>query len=248
MTNYNSFCDDFYVDMYVSTRFDLPTERDILLTFFERITRQFPYMTTLARQAGGYNLEHNSDSGAKNKWVSVDTDRLGAGSVNPESLEEAFEMPKLVLDVMPYLLGIRSLDIDCIDLTFAMDFECSGNHNEIIAEAVLGNSPFAKILESSTAVINVAPTAIMAVSNDLDTRIRLTIDSRTDEDEIKKQNFDKNKPISLYMTARQYPKDGRKFEPEAAFDKLCMTAIDFMDEKVVPNLINPLANAIAHRR
>ena len=42
--SYSSLCDDFFVDMYINTRFDLPSERETLLTFFERITKQFPSM------------------------------------------------------------------------------------------------------------------------------------------------------------------------------------------------------------
>ena len=50
--SYSSLCDDFYIDMYINTRFDLPSERETLLTFFERITRQFPSMKALTRDSG----------------------------------------------------------------------------------------------------------------------------------------------------------------------------------------------------
>ena len=39
--SYNSLCDDFYIDMYVNTELDLPTARDTILTYFERIQKQF---------------------------------------------------------------------------------------------------------------------------------------------------------------------------------------------------------------
>ncbi len=37
-------------------------------------------------------------------------------------------------------------------------------------------------------------------------------------------------------------------ELKNVFDKLCTVTVDFMDEKIVPNFVTPLTNAIAHRR
>jgi len=246
--SYNSFCDDFYVDMYINTRFDLPTDRDILLTFFERITKQFPLMTSLLRDNNGYSLEENEDCGY-NRWTSVDVDRVGAGIVNPESFNQALELPKLVIDLVPYILGVRSLDVDYIDLTFGMDFDYAGNHNEIIAEALFAGSAFGNIFDSQGAVVlSLSPAVVIALDDDCSTRIRLTVDSRTDESEVRSRKFEQDKPISLYLTARQYPPSGKEFDPKIAFNRLCQVAIDFMDEKVVPNFVMPLTSAIAHRR
>jgi len=247
--SYSSFCDDFFVDMYVNTRFDLPSERETLLTFFERITKQFPSMKTLARDGdAGYCLEDDPQAG-RNRWVSVDIDRLGSGFVNPESFQEAFELPKVVIELVPYMLGVRSLDIDSVDLTFGMDFDCAGNHNEIIAEALFSGSAFSQIFNCPGAgPLNLSPAVVVALDDDCTTRARLTVDSRTEESEIRNKKFDENKPISLYMTIRQYPCPGRDFDLKTVFDRLCRMSVDFMDEKVVPNFVMPLTNAIAHRR
>ncbi len=247
--SYSSFCDDFFVDMYINTRFDLPNERETLLTFFERITKQFPAMKTLTRDSdAGFCLEEDPQAG-RNRWVSVDIDRVGAGFVNPESFQQAFELPKLVIDLVPYMLGIRNLDIDSIDLTFGMDFDYAGNHNEIIAEALFSGSAFARIFDCSGAgPLNLSPAVIIALDDDCTTRARLSVDSRTDEAEIRSRKFDDNKPISMYLTIKQYPNPGRDFDLKNIFDRLCRQAVDFMDEKIVPNFVMPLTNAIAHRR
>ena len=34
---YGSLCDEFYLEMYVNTELELPSQRDTILTFFERI-------------------------------------------------------------------------------------------------------------------------------------------------------------------------------------------------------------------
>jgi hypothetical protein len=235
--------------MYVNTRFDLPNDRDSLLTFFERITKQFPAMTSLSRDNNnGYSLEEGEGRGY-GRWTSIDIEKVGAGIINPENFNQAFELPKFVIDLMPYMLGIRNLDVDCIDLTFGMDFDYSGNHNEIIAEALFAGSPFGKIFDGRGAgALSLSPAVVVALDDECSTRIRLTVDSRTEESEIRSRKFEQDKPISLYMTARQYPSGGKEFNPTASFDKLCQVAIDFMDEKVVPNFVVPLSSAIAHRR
>jgi len=247
--SYSSFCDDFFVDTYINTRFDLPSDRDILLTFFERITKQFSSMKALARDSGaGYCLEEDPQSG-RNRWVSVDIDRIGAGFVNPESFQQAFELPEFLIDLIPYILGVRTLDVDCVDLTFGMDFDYAGNHNEIIAEALFGGSAFSQIFNCAGAgPLNLSPAVIIALDDDCTTRARLTVDSKTDESEVRSRKFEQDKPISLFLTVRQYPHPGRDFDLKTAFDRLCHTTADFMDEKIVPNFVMPLTNAIAHRR
>ena len=246
--SYSSFCDDFYVDMYINTRFDLPSDRDILLTFFERVKKQYSSMTILNREGSEYCLEESSQS-EHNRWASVDTDRLGAGSANPTTFQEAFELPKLVIDLIPYMLGVRSLDIESLDLTFGMDFDYAGNHNDIIAEALFSGSAFSRVFDvSSPGALSLSPSVIVALNEDCSTRARLAVESRTDESEIRSGKFDSDKPISLFLTMRQYPQAGQEFELEKVFNKLCGLAVEYMDEKVVPNVVMPLTNAIAHRR
>ncbi|MEN6384234.1 MAG: hypothetical protein ABFD79_03455 [Phycisphaerales bacterium] len=246
--SYSSLCDDFYVDMYINTRFDLPSDRDILLTFFERIKKQYPSMTILNREGTEYSLEESSRS-EHNRWVSVDSDRLGGGSSNPVSFQQAFELPKFVIDLVPYMLGIRSLDIESLDLTFSMDFDYAGNHNDIIAEALFSGSAFSRVFDvQAPGAINLSPSVVVALNEDCSTRARIAIESRTDESEIKSGKFDSDKPISLFLTMRQYPQAGQEFEIEKVFNKLCGLAVEYMDEKVVQNIVMPLTNAIAHRR
>ena len=246
--SYSSFCDEFYVDMYINTRFDLPSDRDILLAFFERVKKQYPTMTILNREATEYCLDETT-GGEQNRWASVDTDRLGAGSVNPVNFQQAFELPKFVIGLIPYMLGVRSLDIESVDLTFAMDFDYAGNHNDIIAEALFSGSAFSRIFDVPGAgPLNLSPSIILALNSDCSTRARLSIESRTEESEIRSGKFDAEKPISLYSTIRQYPQAGQEFELEKAFDRICALAVEYMDEKVVPNIVMPLTNAISHRR
>jgi hypothetical protein len=130
-----------------------------------------------------------------------------------------------------------------------MDFNYAGNHNEIIAEALFGGSSFSKIFDiPGCGPLNLSPSVIIALDNDCSIRARLAVEARTDETEMRSGKFDSDKPISMYLTTRQYPQAGQDFEMAPVFSRLCGLAVELMDEKVVPNIVMPLTNAIAHRR
>jgi len=116
--NFSSFCDDFYIDLYINTELELPSERDTLLTFFERIQKHFPSMCSFRRRDNGeLYLEGDRDSG-QYRWVSVEADRIGSGYVNPTSFARAYEQHRLVIELMPYMLGVNHLDINSVDVSF----------------------------------------------------------------------------------------------------------------------------------
>jgi len=115
--SYSSLCDDFYVDMHVNTELELPRGRDTILTFFERIQKQFPQMGRFYRRdKNEYYLEEEHGVG-QYRWVSLEGDRIGSGMVNPASFQDAYDLDRLVLELMPYMLGVTSLDVDSLDLT-----------------------------------------------------------------------------------------------------------------------------------
>ncbi len=140
--SYSSLCDDFYLDMYINTILNLPSERDTILAFFERLQKQFPSMNRFyQRDKKQFMLEENRDIG-QYRWATIETDRIGSGVVNPTNLESAYDQHRLILELCPYMLSVSHLDIDSLDVTFTMDFDYTGNHDEVIAEALLRTSAF----------------------------------------------------------------------------------------------------------
>ena len=144
---FRSLCDDFYLDMSVHTELELPSARDTILAFFERIQKQYPQMGNFyRRRENEYCLESSAED-AQQRWVSIDVDRLASGVVNPDDFEGAFEQHQLIMELAPYMLSLSPLDIDCLDVTMTMDFECPNNHDGVIAEAVLATSAFDSIMD-----------------------------------------------------------------------------------------------------
>ena len=123
--NYNSLCDSFYLDMYVNTELDLPTQRDTILTFFERIQKSYPDMGDFYRRENNeYFLEEDRNQPTY-RWVTLESDRIGSGVVNPQDCEYTYEQDRLVLEIIPYMLGVNHLDIDSLDVTFTMELNVS---------------------------------------------------------------------------------------------------------------------------
>ena len=247
--SYSSLCDDFYLDMYVNTELDLPTQRDTILAFFERIQKRFPSMGYFYRRENNeYCLEEDRGAG-RHRWVALETDRIGSGVVNPSSFEEAYNQDRLVLEVIPYMLSVNHLDIDSLDVTFAMDFDYAGSHDEVIAEALLAQSPFNCLLDLPFAKpIGFSPVVVIALSDDCRTQARCSVESKTSLYEPGKKRQTSDEAISLSFTIRQYPVSTEKFDALKSFENQCRLAEELMADKIVPNFVQPLTNVIAQKR
>jgi len=247
--DYNCLCDDFYLDMHINTELDLPTERDTILSFFERIQKQFPSMCSFYRRDNNeYCLEEDRDAGSY-RWISLETDRIGSGVVNPANFEDAYSQDRLVLELAPYMLGVSHLDIDSLDVTFAMDFDYTGSHDEIIAEALFGSTAFSCLLDlPSASPIGFSPAVVVALSEDCRTQARIGVESKTSVVESGKQKYKSDEAISLFFTIRQYPSNTEKFDALASFEHQCRLAEKLMAEKIIPNFVQPLTSVIAQKR
>jgi len=249
LNSFSSLCDDFYLDMYINTELDLPVQRDTILAFFERIQKQFPSMGRFYRRENNeYCLEEDPHLG-RYRWIALETDRIGSGVVNPSSFEEAFCQDRLVLELIPYMLSVSHLDIASLDVTFAMDFDYLGSHDEIIAEALLSTSPFNCLLDlPHSRPIGFSPALVVALSDDGNTQGRISVDSKTSVYEGRKQKHSLDEAISLSFTVRQYPTATQKFDALKSFEYQCQLAQELMAEKIVPNFVMPLTEKIAQKR
>src|SRR6266436_3993485 len=83
MIPYSSLCDDFGVYVYVNTKMELPSNRETVLHFFESLRKTFPQMTDFdCRDNGEYVLEEDREQGSY-RWVTLESQRICSGHVNP---------------------------------------------------------------------------------------------------------------------------------------------------------------------
>ena len=134
---FSAFCDDFYVNMRLSTQLNLPHSRDTVLHFFERIQKDFPSLTRFRKHENGdLCLEENRESDSY-RWVTLEQRRLLSGHVNPPSIEESLKIHQLLLELAPYNLGLSPVEVDYLDVLFGFDLSFRGNHDEVVAESLL---------------------------------------------------------------------------------------------------------------
>lgn len=245
MMRYGSLCDDFYVNMNLSTEMELPQNRETVLHYFEQIQKKFPTMRNFyCRDKGDFVLEEDKDRG-QYRWCTIEPRRICSGQVNAGDVSEAMEQHMLVLDLAPYTLSVSPLDCEALDLLFGFDFTYRGNHNQLVAEA-LGTSPaLEKMLDvPGASVINYEPSLTLALDDECRTQCRLSIETRTNAYQVRTGEFPEEQ-LSVYLTARQYGSLGADTTFVSALDRLSRICHEMVDGYVIENVLQPLARAIA---
>ena len=245
MTPYASVADDFYVNMNLATEMELPSQRETILQYFERIQKRFPSMRKFyCRDKRDYVLEEDKDQG-RYRWAAVEARRLCSGQVNPGSVEEAIEQHRLVLDLAPAFLSVSPLDCEAIDVLFGFDFAYRGNHNALLAEA-LGVGPSLERFGDlpGARVINYEPSLTLSLDEECRTQVRVGTESRTNAFQIRTGEYSEEQ-LSVYVTARQYG----SLEPDTTYvetlERLAQIARDVVDRCVIDQILRPLARTIA---
>ena len=101
MTSYGAFCTDYYVNLKLGLKLELPKSRDTVLSLFERVRRQYPGMTEFRKYKEELALEAPA-SASPHRWVAVRSSSVRAGVVNPEGVGEAYRLHRTILEICPY--------------------------------------------------------------------------------------------------------------------------------------------------
>ncbi len=245
MNRYNSLCDDFYINMNLGTEMELPTSRETVLHFFERIQKTYPTMRNFyCRDHGDFVLEEDKDKG-NYRWCSIEPRRVCSGQVNPASIEGVLQQHALVLELAPYLLSVSPLDCEALDLLYGFDFTYRGNQNQLLADA-LGVSPaFERVLDlDGTTVVSCEPSLTIALDEECRVQFRLSVETRTSAYQVRTGDYP-DEQISVYVTARQYGSLGPDMTFVDTLKRLNKVCQDMLDQHVVEQVLKPLAQAIS---
>lgn len=244
---YDSFCEDFYVNMRLGSQLNLPHNRETVLHFFEQVQKKFPTMTRLRKSdSGELNLEE--DRGRDHyKWMSLETRRLSSGHVNPPTVAEALKLHELLLELAPYQLGLSNVEIDYLDVLFGFDLEFTGNHDEIIAESLFGESPLGCLTEESGATaVDFQPTVTVSLSEDCRLQARIDVVTRTNSYQVRTGDYS-NDVISVYLILRRYWGDRPREPLSTLLQDMAERADALCAQHIVPKVLKPIASAIASR-
>jgi hypothetical protein len=228
--SFGSFCDDFYVNMRLGSHMPLPNGRDTTLHFFEQVQKRFPQMTRFRKgDSGEMNLEEDRAQESY-RWLSLDGKRLTSGHVNPITVEDGLGLPTLLLEMAPHQLGISGLEIDYLDVLLGFDLEFAGNHDEIVAESLMGASPLLCLGEEAGArFVDFQPSVTMALSEDCRLQARIDV------------------VISVYLILRRYWGERQRTALEEQLKEMAQRAEQLAQTRLVPNLLKPISTAIASR-
>ncbi|MDZ4821458.1 MAG: hypothetical protein SGJ20_21050 [Planctomycetota bacterium] len=245
LNRFSQFCDDFYINMNLSTEMELPTNRDTILHYFERVQKSYPSMRKFyCRDKRDFVLEEEKERG-NYRWTAVESKRVCSGQVNPPSIGSALDQHRLILELAPYMLSLSPLDCEAMDVLFAFDFTYRGNHNQLVAEALGLNAGLERMIDVPGAtVMNYEPSITLALDEECRSQVRLSIETRTSAFHVRTGEYPEDQ-LSVYLTARQYGSLSPDTTYVQAFDRLATATQELVDGYVIDQILQPLARTIA---
>jgi len=246
MTSFGALCTDFYVNQKLSLKMDLPSDRETVLHLFDRIRKSQPSMTRFRRYEGELALE-SSRRDADYRWMALRRTSLRTGHVNPMSMESAYAFHRLALEAAPYHLTISPLDVDFVELMFGFDLECKANHDEVVYEALMADSPLAELFKvPDSKIVEVQPLFGLSLNDDElgDLQVSYEVKTRTKTRRGRASRRYQEEPISIFLTIRRYGPIDRIDHLKTIFETLARQAETLATERVVPNLLTPISRQI----
>ena len=245
MPDFSSVADEFFVNLNLQTTLALPSGRETVLHFFEAVQKEFSEMTSFyQRETGEFVLEGNRESG-RYRWLELQTNRLSAGYFNPPSLAEAYRLHTWLLDRSVYFLGVSGMDVECLDVMFGFNLNFEGNRDAIVGQALLGGSPLAALAnEANSKTVECEPSLVISLDDECYLQARLSLETRSSSYQVRTGQYD-DEPISVYFTVRRYPQPGIVIRLKDSFARQCGFCEDLANRIIVPQIIQPIASAIA---
>ena len=131
---------------------------------------------------------------------------------------------------------------------FSFDFLYSGNHDELVAEALGLNTTLEALLQmQGSKVLGYEPALMLALDDTCRLQCRLNIETRTNAYQIRTNQFPEA-PITVFFTVRQYwaRQSTKTFvEGYQSQRKLCL---ELVDQYLIPAVIKPLNQTIENKR
>jgi len=239
--SYRAICSDFYVNQKISLKLDLPRERQTVLDMFDRVRRQYPTMSQFRRYRDEVALE-SDPSAEQNRWVAIRNNNIRSGAVNPESLAEAYSLHAHVLEVAPYFLSVSPLDVDFLEVLYGFDIQTERNQDEVVYEALIANSPFAKLLDLPDArVSDCQPLFGLTVREpDGEGEIEVNFEVKT---RAQQRGGRPDEPVSVYLTLRKFGPVGEVRQLPEVLTHLTRLGEELAESRVVPNMVVPIRDA-----
>lgn len=243
--DFSTVSDDFFVNLSVQTTLDMPDGRETILHFCEAVQKQFPQMAAFyRRETGEYVLEGDRESGTY-QWMEIQSRRLAAGSFNPGEPSAAFRLHRWLLERSVYYLGMSGLDVESLDVLIGFNLDFRGNRDAVVGQVLLDGSPMAALaMEGAGRTVECEPTVVVALDEDCYLQGRLWVETRSNSFQVRTGQYD-SEPISVYFAVRRYPDPGQVIDLCESYQRQCDLCENLARRIIVPQVVQPLAAAIA---
>lgn len=243
--DFTNVADDFFVNLNFQTVVDLPDSRETVLSFLEVVQKEFPDMENFYLRESGEHVLEGDHEGGSYTWLEIQKNRLTAGCFNPPSPENAYHRHGRILERSKYYLGLGGLDMECLDAIFGFNLNFHGNRDAIVAQALLGGSALSAFLtDPGVKPLECEPNIAIALDESCCVQARISVETRSSSYQVRTGQYE-DEPITIYLTVRRYPGNGKADSPEESFAKMCGSCEDLAERIVVPQIIQPIAAAIA---
>lgn len=242
-TSFGALCSEFYINQRLALNMDLPNSRETVLDLFDRVRKEFPHMERFRRYEGEVALESVPESGSYD-WLSLHRTSIRSGSVNPDSLNSAYQLHRLLYDIAPYFLSISPLDVRYVELTYGFDLEARGNHDVIVYDALIADTPLGALMASPNwEPLDMQPFFTFAVDEEQMTQVNYEVKTRPSAREVEDDKYD-DEPISIYLHLRRMGPVTTIGDLQGIFEDLSSLAERLATDKVIPLLLTPITQAI----
>lgn len=240
MSGFDALCRDFCVNQKLALKMDLPGAREPVLDLFGRLRKDMPRLANLERYPDGEVALESDEDDRDFLWVSMRQTSLKSGWVNPAALEDAYRMHRTVLEVAPFFLSISPLDVSHLELVYAFDFECDGNRDEVVLDALLGGSRIGEFAEgASDTVIDSQPFLALVLSDAPDMHVYLEVRTRVQRGEIAAMR-EGGDPLSVMLTVRRTGPVRRLEELPTHLAQLSGYGERLVEQRLIPRILMPL--------
>ncbi|MEO1235506.1 MAG: hypothetical protein AAFX76_01825 [Planctomycetota bacterium] len=242
-TSFGALCTDFYINHKLALKMDLPSERETILHFFDRMRKSLPAMNRFKRYDGELALE-SARKDARYTWLALRRNSIRTGHVNPETMDQALDYHKLVLELAPYHLTISPLDVDYVELMYGFDLECKQNHDAVVFEALYADSPLGSLLgDAPDKVLDVQPVFGQALNDAGDLQAYYEVKTRPRSRRGSSKRYS-GEPISLFLTLRQYGPVEDLGDMPKLIHALNAHGERLATDKLIPDLLTPIVQHI----
>lgn len=246
--SFAAFCDQFLVTSRLVFKLGLDPSRESLLHLLEQVRRAYPRMTRLRRPAQGVVLEEFGPEGDRRRYLRIKPNLMRFATYNPDSADTVADFARVVLTQAPVDLSLSDLDYDLLEIRFGFDLDYRGNHDELIADTLLGDHPLIRnLVGEDHRIIDCQPFLGFTLNEACDKQVQVEVRGRTTTYEVRSNEFE-GAPLSVYLTVRRYWGFEGTRDLAAAHDELLAETERLAAERVVPHIVQPLAEAIASRR